>query len=102
MTSRLELFYVSDGDSSVQHFLDELPEHAQQEAEGLIRLLQEEGNAIQGGRLTSHEDGLFELSGQYVQIFYKLSSDNRLILLQGLPSDGIRDLQRIRRKAALI
>lgn len=100
---KFELYFMTDGDKSILFFISGLPEQAQHEAEALIRLIQEEGNTILGGRLLTHENGLFELRGQYIRIFYKFSSDNRLILLDGLlPEQSGEFLDNIRRKAEML
>lgn len=95
-----ELLVLMEGDKSLLFFISGLPEVAQQEAEALIRLLQERGNSIVGGRLVNHDGGLFELRGEYVRLFYKVSTDNRLILIDGLLlNNGDDFLSNIRRKA---
>jgi mRNA-degrading endonuclease RelE of RelBE toxin-antitoxin system len=101
--SKLELYFIVEGDRSILLFISELPEQVQEEAEALIRLIQEKGVAILGGRLLTHENGLFELRGEHVRIFYKFSADNRLILLDGLlPDQGDEFLANIQRKAELV
>jgi mRNA-degrading endonuclease RelE of RelBE toxin-antitoxin system len=98
-----ELFVILEGDRSILFFISGLPENAQQEAEALIRLIQEKGNSIVGGRRVSHDDGLFELRGEYVRVFYKVSADDRIVLIDGLlPDQGEEHLDKIRRKAELL
>lgn len=98
----LEIYYVSDGDRSVAHFVDQLPPSMQQEAEALIRFVKDSRGQIDGGRLVDHGDGISELKGANVRIFYKFSSNNRLILLEALLASETRSLGKIRRKAELL
>ena|SRR2546421_3396374 len=99
--SGFELYVIMEGDRSILFFISGLPEDAQQEAEALIRLIQEKGNSIVGGRQVNHGDGLFELRGEYVRIFYIVLTDNRVLLIDGLLPDQGDDLTNIRRKAGL-
>lgn len=99
---KLEHYVEEDGSSPILFFVSGLSDTAQAEAEALKKLLQANGDAIKEGQMISHGSGLFEIAGEYVRIFCKISDDHRVILIDGcLPSQDI-DLLGIRKKAELI
>jgi hypothetical protein len=98
---KLEQYVEEDGSSPILLFISGLPEDAQAEAEALRKLLQADGDAIKKGQMTSHGNGLFEIAGEYVRIFCKISDDHRVILIDGLLPSQDSDLESIRRKADL-
>lgn len=99
---KLECYVNEDGTCPILIFISGLAEQAQAEAEALKTLLEKHGDEIEG-RCSSHGDGLFEIWGEYVRLFYKFTDNDRLILIDGaLPEQGNRPLKEILRKANLI
>lgn len=99
---KLEHYVEEDGSSPILFFVSGLSEDAQAEAEALKRLLQANGDAIKEGQMTAHGSGLFEIAGEHVRIFCKISDDHRVILIDGFPPGQQINLLEIRRKAELI
>ena len=72
------------------------------EAAALIKLVKERGNTLREPRSKPLGDGLFELRGKSVRIFYTFRPNRRVVLLDvivkkraDIPSDVIERLRRL-------
>ncbi len=87
----------------VQSFITALTDvRAHDEANALIRLLGVQGNRLREPRSKSLGNGLFELRGKQVRIFYTFRSGQRIVLLDGMlkkrrdiPTEVLRDLRKL-------
>ena len=75
------------------------------DAAALIKLLGERGNALREPRSKALGDGLFELRGKSVRIFYVFRSGRRISLLDGIikkrddiPPDVVARLRRLQKE----
>jgi len=95
---------VQQDGNSVAEFIARLSsERDFDEATALIKLLAAHGNRLGAPRSRALGDGLFELRGKQVRIFYVFRSGKRIVLLDGMtkkrdaiPGDVLR---RIRARA---
>ena len=88
------------GTSPIRAFIDSLEGRDLAEAVALIRLLQERGNTIREPRSKALGNGLYELRGKQVRIFYIFFPGRRVVLLDGIIKKQDRipsgDLRRVR------
>jgi hypothetical protein len=70
----------------------------------LLRLLAEHGNALRPPQSKSLDEGLFELRGHQVRLFYVFRPGKRVVLLDGLvkkqdaiPKDVMKQLRKYQR-----
>ncbi len=75
------------------------------EAAALIKLAQERGNPLRKPRSEPSGDGLFELRGKQVRIFYVFRPGRRIVLLDGMikkrddiPRDVLDHLRRLQKE----
>jgi hypothetical protein len=92
------------GENPVKNFISGLSGRNLAEAEALIRLLQERGNTLRSRHSRPLGDGLFELRGHQVRIFYMFLPGRQIRLLDGIikQQDEIpqRVLKRVRKAMA--
>lgn len=97
----IEEYITEHGENLVLTFLAGLTGEDRADAIALLKLLAEQGNALRLPRSRALGNGLFELRGQQVRIFYMFRSGRRIILLDGMikKRDSIPTsvLQRVRR-----
>jgi hypothetical protein len=87
-------------DGEALSFISKLPKQVQLEATALVRLI---SSSTVSDRQIAHTNGLFELRGESVRIFYKFSSDNQPIIIDSLLNEQGEDyLNMIKRKAEMI
>ena len=99
----MELWKLEFHGSRVQNFIRALEnDRAHDEASALIRLLGADGNRLRTPRSKSLGDGLFELRGKEVRIFYTFRTGRRIVLLDGIikkrqdiPADLLRRLRKL-------
>jgi hypothetical protein len=99
---------VEEHGTRVRDFLSALNDNrAFDEAAALIKLVRERGNTLREPRSKSLGDGLFELRGKSVRIFYIFRPDRRVVLLDGMvkkrtdiPLDVIERLRRFQREVS--
>ena len=97
---------VEEEGKRVRDFLSALDDdRAFDEAAALIKLVRERGNTLREPRSKSLGDGLFELRGKSVRIFYIFRPDRRVVLLDGIvkkraaiPRDVIERLRRLQKE----
>ena len=75
---------TSAGRSRLREFIEGLTLEDKEEAAALIRALSVRGNRMREPDSKSLGQGLFELRGAQVRIFYTFRSGRRIILLGGL------------------
>lgn len=75
------------------------------EAAALIKLVRERGNTLPEPRSKPLGDGLFELRGKSVRIFYVFRPERRIVLLDGMikkrddiPREVMERLRRLQKK----
>jgi len=91
---------------AVSDFISALgDDRAFDEAAALIKLVRERGNALREPRSKSLGDGLFELRGKQVRIFYVFRPGRRIVLLDGMvkkrddiPRDPIQRFRQLRKE----
>lgn len=74
----------ASGKSFIREFLSNLKGRDKVEAWALIKLLGERGNQIRPPKSRALGDGLFELRGHQVRIFYVFRPARRITLLDGI------------------
>ncbi len=78
-----EWYRNQSGESPIQRFLDSLQGRNKDEATGLLNLLREWGNRMRSPRSEPVGDGLFELRGHQVRIFYVFRPGRWIVVLDG-------------------
>ena len=71
------------GDKLVWSFIGELHGRDRKEAIALVKLLEDKGNTLRRPRSGSLGEGLFELRGKQVRIFYVFEGTRKVVLLDG-------------------
>jgi hypothetical protein len=101
---RIEAYRLDTGESLVQAFLDQLDGEPLADALALLKLLREYGNALRLPHSRALGDGLFELRGFQVRLFYVFRGVRTAVLLDGMvkkrddvPNDMVRRLRRMQR-----
>jgi hypothetical protein len=97
---------VEDRGDRVRNFIRGLTDdRAFVEAAALIKLVQERGNLLRKPRSEPLGDGLFELRGKQVRIFYVFRPGRRIVLLDGMikkrgdiPSDVLAHLRQLQKE----
>ncbi len=79
----IDVFRTERGEALVQAFIAALTGRDRDEAFALIRLLEEQGNALRRPQSGILGEGLFELRGKQVRIFYMFLPGRRVVLLDG-------------------
>jgi hypothetical protein len=77
-------YTTASGDSPVRVFLSGLQDRDKVEAFALIQLLSERGNTLRLPHSRSLGEGLNELRGKQVRIFYVFRPQKRIVLLDGM------------------
>ena len=80
----LERFVLDSGESPVQTFLEGLGGRDRVDALALLKLLAEQGNGLKMPHSTPLGEGLFELRGGPVRVFYAFRPGRRIVLLDGM------------------
>jgi hypothetical protein len=76
---------IEDHGTRVRDFIRALnDDRAFKEARALIDLLADQGNRLRPPRSKPLGDGLFEMRGQQVRIFYTFRPGRRIVLLDGM------------------
>lgn len=100
------LEYTTDsGRTPVQDFLESLTGRDLDDALALLGRLRQEGNRLRRPTSGALDEGLFELRGRRVRIFYVFLPGRRLVLLDGMvkkrgdiPADVLRRVRRYQRE----
>jgi hypothetical protein len=79
----IELYETEQGIKPARVFLESLERRNRAEAIALVKLLQERGNSLQRPRSGTLGEGLFELRGREVRIFYVFLPNRVAVLLDG-------------------
>lgn len=80
----IEEYKTAGGRSLIRDFIEGLNERNKVEAVALIRLVEERGNTLRPPHSKSLGEGLYELRGKEVRIFYLFRPNRRIVLLDGL------------------
>jgi hypothetical protein len=81
----IEDYRTPTGQSRLRQFLDGLEnQQDRREAASLIKVLQMRGNLLREPLSEALGEGLFELRGDQVRIFYTFRPGRRIVLLDGL------------------
>jgi hypothetical protein len=100
---RIEAYRLDTGEIPAQTFLDDLDDkpEAKADALALLKMLREQGNALRKPHSAPLGQGLFELRGFQVRLFYVFGGERTAVLLDGMlkKRDDIPDamLRRLRR-----
>ena len=93
------------GESPVRIFLSGLQDRDKVEAFALIQLLSERGNTLRLPHSRSLGEGLNELRGKQVRIFYVFRPQKRIVLLDGIvkkrddiPTTVLKSLRQLQRE----
>ena len=97
---------IQEHGKRVRDFISGLTDaRALDEAAALIKLIAERGNLLREPRSEPLGDGLFELRGKQVRIFYVFRPGRRIVLLDGMikkrddiPRDILDHLRRLQRE----
>ena len=96
----IDAYETAAGERLVQVFIPGLGARDRDEAFALVKLLEEQGNALKRPHSGALGGGLFELRGRQVRIFYMFLPDRIVVLLAGVikKRDAIPDsvLRRLR------
>ncbi len=102
---RIERLVLDSGESPVQAFLEGLAGEDRVDALALLKLLAESGNALRMPHSKPLGEGLFELRGRQVRIFYVFRRGHRVVLLDGMikkrgdiPSAVLKRMRRYQRE----
>jgi hypothetical protein len=79
----IDVFRTEQGEALVQAFIAALAGRDRDEAVALVRLLEEQGNALRRPQSGILKEGLFELRGKQIRIFYMFLPGRRVVLLDG-------------------
>jgi len=77
-------YTTASGESPVRTYLSVLQDRDKVEAFALIQLLSERGNTLRLPHSRSLGEGLNELRGKQVRIFYVFRPQRRIVLLDGM------------------
>ena len=80
----LEWYTTTGGSTPLQTFVERLIGRNKAEAIALIELLQKWGNQLRAPRSQALRNGLFELRGHEVRIFYIFQPGRQIVLLDGI------------------
>lgn len=80
----IDEYRTAEGRSPIREFISGLMGRNKVEAIALIKLLEERGNTLRRPHSGSLGEGLFELRGHQVRIFYMFRPGRRLTLLDGI------------------
>ena len=104
-TWRVDDYTTASGDRPVRDFTQTLTDRDRVEAVALIRLLEEWGNTLRRPQSAALGEGLFELRGSQVRIFYLFRPGRRIALLDGMlkkqrrvPADALRRARRYQKE----
>jgi len=102
---RIDDYEEAGGHSPVRDFIRGLEQADKAESAALIKLLQELGNQIRPPRSRALGQGLFELRGKQVRIFYVYLPGQRAVLLDGIvkkrediPPDVLERVRRLQKE----
>ncbi len=79
----IDVFRTERGEAPAKTFVAGLSGRDRDEAFALIKLLEEQGNALRRPQSGVLGDGLFELRGRQVRIFFMFLAGRRIVLLDG-------------------
>jgi phage-related protein len=101
---RIEAYRLDTGEIPAQTFLDSLESEPRADALALLKLLHQYGNAVRLPHSRALGDGLFELRGFQVRLFYVFRGVRTVVLLDGMmkkrddiPDDMVKRLRRMQR-----
>ena len=77
----IDVFRTEQGEALVQAFMAALTGRNRDEAFALVKLLEEQGNGLRRPQSGILGDGLFELRGKQIRIFYMFLPGRRVMLL---------------------
>jgi len=104
---RIEAYRLDTGETPAQTFLDSLDGEPRAQALALLSLLREHGNALRRPHSRALGDGLFELRGFQVRLFYVFRGERTAVLLDGMmkkrddiPDAMVKRLRRMQRDLA--
>ena len=80
---QIEEYTTVRGELVIRRFLSAISEADRTEALALLKVLSEQGNALRRPSSGFLGEGLFELRGHQVRIFYCFRPDRRIVLLDG-------------------
>lgn len=81
---KLEWYKTGSGAPPLQGFLEGLTGRNREEGIALMEMLQKWGNQLRAPRSKALGNGLFELRGHEVRIFYMFLPGRRVVLLDGI------------------
>jgi hypothetical protein len=79
----IDVFRTEQGEAVVQAFMAALAGRDRDEAFALVKLLEEQGNALRRPQSGILGEGLFELRGKQIRIFFMFLPGRRVVLLDG-------------------
>jgi hypothetical protein len=79
----IDVFRTEKGEALVWAFIAALGGRDRKEAVSLVKLLEEQGNALRRPQSGILGEGLFELRGKQIRIFYTFLPGQRVVLLDG-------------------
>ncbi|MBI4635080.1 MAG: type II toxin-antitoxin system RelE/ParE family toxin [Candidatus Rokubacteria bacterium] len=101
---RIETYQTAGGERPVAQFFDALTGRNQEEARALLAALREFGNQLRSPRSKPVREGVFELRGHQVRLFYTFLRGRRIVLLDGIikkqdeiPPDVVKRVVRMKR-----
>ena len=96
----VDAYETEQGERPVLNFLQRLQGRNEAEALALVKLLQERGNSLRRPQSGALGEGLFELRGKEVRIFYVFLPNRVAVLLDGEVKKrddiSVKTLERVR------
>jgi hypothetical protein len=80
---RIDAYDTGKGEKPIWSFIRNLTGRDKAEAIGLVKLLEEQGNRLRRPHSGALGEGLFELRGKQVRIFYTFLPGQVIVLLDG-------------------
>ena len=98
----VEWYRTTRGEVPAKTFLDGLAERSLEEALALLELAKRRGNQLREPKAKALGDGLFELRGHQVRLFYVFRPGRQLLMLDGMvkkrdeiPRDVMKRLRQV-------
>jgi len=79
----IDVFRTERGEALVEAFIGSLVGRDREEAFALVKLLEQQGNELRRPQSGTLGEGLFELRGRQIRIFYMFLPGRRIVLLHG-------------------
>ena len=80
---KIDVYETAKGEKPVWSFIEDLTGRDRSEAIALVKLLEQQGNKLRRPQSGALGEGLFEMRGKQVRIFYMFLPKQVIVLLDG-------------------